>query len=102
MTKTAMIIKSKAAPGKRDELFDLYRAQLAPRAEANSAQEVVVWLADQQDDDVFYLFEIYGDAEAIGANAQSSWFADYMQAALPLLAAQPEVGMATPMWSTGV
>ena len=34
MGNVAMIIKSTAAPGKRDELFELYREHLAPRAEA--------------------------------------------------------------------
>ena len=70
--------------------------------EANDAQEVVVWCADQQDPDRFILFEIYRDAEALGANAGADWFAAYMQAAMPLLAGEPEVTMATPMWSTGV
>lgn len=102
MTRLAMIIKSTAQPGKRDELFALYREQLAPRAEANDAQEVVVWCADQQDPDVFILFELYRDAEAMGANAGADWFASYMQAAMPLLANEPQVTMATPMWSTGV
>ena len=97
-----MVIRSTAQPGKRDELFALYREHLAPRAQANDAQEVVVWCADQQDPDVFVLFELYRDAEALGANAGADWFAAYMQAAMPLLAGEPQVTMATPMWSTGV
>ncbi len=102
MGNLAMIIKSTAAPGKRDELFELYQEHLAPRAEANEQQEVVVWCADQQNPDVFVLFEIYGDAAALGANAGADWFADYMAKAMPLLAAEPEVIMAEPRWSTGV
>ena len=102
MNKLAMIIKTTAAPGKRDELFDLYQERLAPRAEANEDQEVVVWCADQQNPDVFVLFEIYGNPEALGANAGSDWFAAYMADALPLLAGEPEVVMAEPRWSTGL
>ncbi len=97
-----MIIKSKATPGRRDELFALYAEHLAPRAEANEDQEVVVWCADQQDPDAFILFEVYRTAEAMGANAGAGWFADYMQKAMPLLAGEPEVTMAEPMWSTGL
>lgn len=97
-----MVITSVAAPGKRDELFDLYREHLAPRAETNDAQEVVVWCADQQDPDRFVLFEIYRDGAALGANAGADWFAAYMQQAMPLLAAEPTVVMASPLWSTGV
>jgi quinol monooxygenase YgiN len=97
-----MIIKSTAASGKRDELYQLYLDHLAPRAEANEDQEVVVWCADQQDPNSFVLFEIYGDAEALGANAGAEWFAAYMAEAMPLLAGEPEVVMAEPRWSTGL
>ena len=102
MGELAMVVKSKAQPGKRDEIFDLYAEMLVPRAEENDAQEVIVWAADQHDPDAFYLFEIYRNAEAMGANASAPWFADYMQKVGPLLAAEPEVGMATPRWSKGV
>lgn len=102
MGDLAVIIRSRTHPGRRQEVFDLYREHMAPRAEANEAQEVVVWCNDATDTDAFYLFEIYRDKEAFGANAQASWFADYMAAAGPLLAAEPEVVMATPVWATGV
>lgn len=102
MGKVAMIITSTAAPGKREELYDLYAEHLAPRAEANDGQEVVVWCADQQDPDRFHLFEIYRDEAALGANAQAEWFAEYLQAAMPLLAGEPTVAMAEPRWSTGL
>ena len=101
MTKIAMIITSTAAPGKRDELFDLYCEDLAPRAENNPGQELVVWCADQQNADVFHLCEIYADGETLGANAQAPWFADYMAKAMPLLAGEPAVSMAEPRWSKG-
>ena len=102
MGELAMIIKTRAQPGRRDEVRSLYEELLAPRATANEAQEVVVWCADQHDPDTFYLFEIYRDAAALGANAQSDWFADYMARVGPLLAGEPEVSMATPGWSKGV
>ncbi len=102
MTEVAMIIKTKSQPGKRDELFELYTELLAPRAEDNPDQQVVVWCADQADPDAFTLFELYTNMEAMGANAQASWFADYMAKAGPLLGGEPEVSMATPLWSKGI
>ena len=102
MGELAMVIKTKAQPGKRDELFDLYKEIMVPRAEENEAQEVVVWCADQHDPDAFFLFEIYTSGEAMGANAAAPWFADYMAKAGPLLASEPEVAMASPLWSKGV
>lgn len=102
MGELALFIRSKAQPGKRDEIQALYTEILAPRADENDAQQVVVWAADQHDPDAFYLFELYTDGEALGANAQSSWFADYMAKAGPLLAGEPEVAMADPRWSKGL
>ena len=102
MSKVAMIVKTKTQPGKRGEVAALYQEHLAPRAETNDEQEVVVWCDDAQDPDTFYLFEIYANQEAMGANAQSAWFGEYMAAVGPLLAGEPEVGMAAPTWSTGV
>ena len=102
MSKLAMVIKSRTQPGKRAEVAALYQQHLAPRAAANEQQELVVWCDDSHDPDVFYLFEIYANQEAMGANAQAPWFADYMAAAGPMLAAEPEVAMAVPTWSTGL
>jgi quinol monooxygenase YgiN len=102
VSKIAMIIRGRTQPGKRDEVRALYEQHLAPRALANDAQEVVVWCADTNDADAFYLFELYGSAEAMQANAQAPWFWEYLQAVGPLLAGQPEVVTATPAWSKGV
>ncbi len=102
MGEVAMFITSKAKPGKRGEIFELYRELLAPRADGNDGQEAVMLAADQQDPDTFHLFEVYADGEALGANAQSAWFADYMAKVGPLLAGEPVVAMASPMWSKGL
>lgn len=102
MGEIAMFISGKAQPGKRDEVYELFVQHLAPAAEANAAQEIVVWCRDQQDPDAFHLFEMYTNGEALGANAQSQPFADYMAAAGPLLAEEPRVGMTTPAWSKGL
>lgn len=102
MPKIALFIASKARAGKRDEVFELYQQMMVPHAEANEKQEIVVWCADQQDADAFHLFEIYSDSESIGANARSTFFAEYMEAVGPLLAAEPTVSMATPQWAKGV
>jgi quinol monooxygenase YgiN len=102
MGTLALIIRSVAQPGRRREIYDAYREVMAPRAEANEAQEVVVWCNDAADPDQFTLFEVYRDHAALGANAQAPWFAEYMGRVGPLLAAEPEVTMATPEWSTGL
>ena len=102
MGTLALIIRSTAQPGRREEIYEAYRSVMAPRAEANEAQEVVVWCNDLADPDRFTLFEIYRDQAAFGENAEAPWFGEYMGKVGPLLAGEPEVTMATPEWSTGI
>lgn len=102
MQKVLMVIKGKALAGKRDDIQASFEKHLAPRAEANESQEVVVWAADQADPDAFYLIEIYSDESAAAENSQASWFADYMSETMPLLDGQPDFGTATPRWIKGV
>jgi len=100
--KLAMFIKTTTQPGKRAQVRALWEEHLRPRAEANGAQEAYAFCEDSMDPDVFYLFEIYTDADAMKANAGQPWFAEYMGQVAPLLAGQPDVGMATPVWTKGL
>ena len=102
MTSVAVLVKTRTQPGKRDDAFALYQELLAPRALANAAQSVVVWVADSNDPDVFFLFEMYTDPAAMASNAESDWFADYMQRATPLLAGEPDFAMGQALWSKGL
>ena len=102
MDRVAMVIKTKAQPGKRDAVRALYEEHLAPRAEANADQPLVVWCDDDQDPDTFVLMELYATRAAFEANASAPWFGEYMAAVGPLLAAPPEMVMGTPRWSKGV
>jgi quinol monooxygenase YgiN len=97
-SKVATIVSVKAGPGKREEVLALFKHHLAPRAASNSAQEVVVWVADATDPDTFHLFEVYTDAAAMEKNARADWFAAYMAQAGPLLAGMPEVKLGEPRW----
>ncbi len=98
----AMIITSTVQPGQRSAVHELWIDHLAPAAEANDGQQVVVWCDDANDEDTFHLFEIYADHDAMGANAQSPAFADYMGAVMPLLAGEPTVRMASPRSTKGI
>jgi len=49
-----------------------------------------------------YLFDLYSGRKSMDHNTQADWFQEYMQKVFPLLDGQPEVGMATPIWTKGV
>ena len=98
MAKLTVIVKGKTQPGKRDEVRRLFEEHLAPRAASNTSQAIVVWSADNAEPDTFYLYEVYADAAAMQANTRTAWFGQYLAAVGPLLAGQPEVVTATPLW----
>ncbi|HON76373.1 MAG TPA: hypothetical protein PKZ38_11595 [Dermatophilaceae bacterium] len=102
MSKVAMIVRSKAQPGKREEIRLAYEQRLAPRAEDNEAQELVLWAADEHDADAFYLVEVYRDRPAMEENGRAPWFFEYLGVVGPLLDGQPEVMTATPTWAKGI
>lgn len=99
MSRVALIIKTRTQPGKRAEVLRLFEQHLAPRAQANPAQELVAFCDDDSDADTFYLVEIYRDRAAQAANGQAPWFFEYLAAVQPLLAGMPEMVTATPAWA---
>lgn len=102
MNKIAMIVKTKAQPGKREEVLRLWQKRLQTAAETNPYQELIVYAFDAADPDMFYMFELYSSQEAIDQNAQNPAFWAYMQEAMPLLNGRPEVSTATAMWAKGI
>ncbi len=102
MSQLALIIKTKCQPGKRDEVRRLWDEYLKPRALTNTDQEVIVYSYDLQDENTFYLFEIYSSQQAFEASSKAPWFWDYMKAAGAMLDGQPEVMMANPVFTKGV
>jgi quinol monooxygenase YgiN len=102
MGHVATIVSGTTKAGKRDELFALFKQHLAPRAETNPKQPVVVWLADQADANAFHLFEIYSDPAAMEENSKAEWFWAYISIAAPLLDGQPVMKLASPRWAKGV
>ncbi len=102
MSAVATIISGRTRRGRRDDLAALFQQHLAPRAQANGRQPVVVWIADDADAERFHLFEIYSDSEAMAANARSAWFHEYLRAAAPLLDGMPSTATGAPRWWKGV
>jgi quinol monooxygenase YgiN len=97
-----LTVRGRTKAGKRDDLFTLFEKHLAPRAERNGSQRLVVWAADRDDPDGFSLIEIYDDPAAAVANAGAPWFADYVGASMPLLDGVPATTTGTPKWVKGV
>lgn len=97
-----MVINGQAQAGRRDDVHASFMRHLAERAEANPAQSLVVWAADNDDADRFCLVEFYKNPAQAAENAQADWFWAYMAEVGPLLAGEPTVQNLTPLWTKGV
>lgn len=102
MPHVMMVINGKAAPGRRDDLYRLFERHLAPRALTDTAQQLVVWAANDGRPDEFTLVEVYNDPAALERNAQAEWFWAYMAEAGPLMDGEPSVAVSSPRWGKGI
>ena len=100
--RIAMVLRGRTLPGRRDEFHRLWSEHLRGRAAENPFQSAYAFCFDPTDADVFWIFELYDDPAAMGANAQAPWFAEYTARTAPLLAGPPEVFMGTPQWLKGM
>ena len=98
MAEIALFLTIKTQPGQRDALIALWDEHLKERAAANEAQTRYVIARDMADPDTVRITEVYASQEAFEANSQAPFFGEYMAAAGPLLAGQPEFHMGAPHW----
>ena len=101
VSKIAIVMKVTTRPGQRDELRKLWDTHLRPRVETDPAQELYLVVEDAVDPDALHLIEVYGDPERMRRNAEAPWFAEYLAAAGPLLAAPPVMATGEPVWAKG-
>ncbi len=101
MSKAALFIKQRALPGKRDEVRRVCEKHLKPRVVANPAHEAYFYCFDDNDPDAICVFQQYADRVSSQEFLEAPWYATYVNEVSPLLAGQPEIIVATPVWAKG-
>jgi quinol monooxygenase YgiN len=101
MSKTALFIRHQALAGKRDEVRRVWEKHLQPSIAANAAHEAYFYCYDDHDPDAICVFQQYTDHASAQAFLAAPWYAAYTKEVTPLLAGQPEVRAATPVWTKG-
>jgi quinol monooxygenase YgiN len=99
MSKTALFITHRALPGKRDEVRRTWEQHLQPRIAANAAHEAYFYCYDENDPDTICVFQQYADRASSQTFLAASWYAAYVSEVTPLLAGEPEIRVATPVWA---
>lgn len=94
MSKTAVLAKITAQPGKRDELVAAMGA-LVDHVETEPGTEVYALNLDAGDDDVVWFYEVYADKDALKAHGGSDVMKTVGGAMASLLAGRPELTMLT-------
>jgi len=104
MSKTALFITHRALPGKRDEVRRVWEKHLQRNIAADAAHEAYFYCYDDSDPDTIRVFQQYADRASSQEFLAAPWYAAYVSEVTPLLAGQPEIRAATPVWakSTGV
>jgi quinol monooxygenase YgiN len=101
MSKTAVFIKHRALPGKREEVRRVWEKHLQSRIKANLAHEVYFYCYDDNDPDVICAFQMYTSRASSQDFLKSAWYSAYLREVKPLLAGEPEIQGTTPIWAKG-
>lgn len=99
MSKVALFIKHTALQGKRDEVRRVWEKHLMPRIAANPAHEAYFYCYDENEPNTVRVFQQYADRASSEELLRASWYAAYLEEVSPLLAGEPEVRVATPIWA---
>ena len=97
----ALFIRTRTKPGQRQLVRQAWEELMKPGVDGNSQQPVYFFCEDNDDENVFCLFEIYSDQNSFERAAESRRFADYMARIGHLLAGPPEVNITRPVWGKG-
>ena len=98
MSKTALFIRHKAKPGRRDDVRRIWERHVKPRAEANREHEAYFFCYDNGDPDVICVFQLYTDEAAMNRFLSGSWYPTYLEEIAQAVAAPPEISPASLVW----
>lgn len=101
MSQTALFVKHKTLPGKRDEVEKVWLKHMAPAIAANSGHSAYFYCFDTADPDSICAFQLYASAEAAQEFVKTASYAAYLKDVAPLLSGPPHVTALTPKWSKG-
>lgn len=99
--KVALFIMHRALPGKRDQVRQVWERHMQALITQNRAHENYFYCYDNNDPDAICVYQQYSDHEASQAFLENPSYADYHKEVTPLLAGEPKITAATPLWIKG-
>jgi quinol monooxygenase YgiN len=101
MNQTALFVKHKTLPGKRDEVQKVWEKHMAPAIAANPRHLAYFYCFDKSDPDSICAFQLYVNAKASQEFLKTDSYAAYLKDVEPLLSGPPQVTALAPKWSKG-
>jgi len=101
MSKTALIVRVRTLPGKREAHRRVWEKHLKPNIAASPATEAYSYCYDDNDPDVICVYQQYADRSAAQEFVKAPWYAAYIEEVSPLIVGQAEVTAVTPAWTKG-
>jgi quinol monooxygenase YgiN len=96
---TALFIRHKTLPGKRDQVRSVWERHMAPAIAANPGHTAYFYCFDDADPDAICAFQQYVSVQAARDFLQMPDYAAYLKDVEPLLSGPPQVTTLTPVWS---
>jgi quinol monooxygenase YgiN len=96
-----MIVRSRAKPGKREELRTAWDKHLRAETESDPSRLLYLYLFDANDPDAYFLVEVFAEG-ASPPPPDAPFFESFMQEAGPLLDGMPAVQQTEVVWSRGL
>jgi quinol monooxygenase YgiN len=102
MSKSAILVRHKAKPGKRDELWRVWEKYVRDHVAGSDSALSCYYCYDDNDPDTIIVFQVAADPASAQAFGKQPWFADYQRETGALIVAgQSELRTATPQWVKG-
>lgn len=98
MPMTALFIRHKALPGKRDEVRQVWEKHVPGHVAANAGHMAYFYCYDDGDPDTICVFQLYADRDGPKEFVNQPWYAAYEAEVAPLLSGQSDFRSATPYW----
>lgn len=99
MTRSALFIRHRAKPGRRDDVRRVWDKWVRPRVESNTAHQAYFFCLDDEDPDRISVFQTYTDKDAVKAFMAGDWYPQYLAEVGEVVAAPPVISPATVVWT---
>jgi quinol monooxygenase YgiN len=101
MSNSALYIRHKAKPGKRDDVRRVWEKYARDYVASSDGQLSYCYCYDDNDPDAIVVFQLAVDQTSGQDFVKQPWFADYERETAALLAEPSEFRPATPQWVKG-